>query len=210
MLQGWGGGLEHYTRDMGLQVTPDLQYGYGLGTGLKIRTLTCTRANPYAKPMQVSKPVPNTIHDAWDALEIPNIDKYIDTKSNRVQAILEANGGHTRFWLYICSFTISTSPSCNYPHCLYCNLCKIWVFFKGEGIVMLIIMWCLVTFVSHEYYIPLTLAFHIDSALTMMFAPSSLVQLFHQPVHSGGSTQTPDKYWITCNSKSFTLCSTNL
>ena len=37
------------------------------------------------------------VHKAWDALEIPNINKYIDTMSNRVQAILEANGGHTRF-----------------------------------------------------------------------------------------------------------------
>ena len=37
------------------------------------------------------------VHEAWDALEIPNINKYIDTMSNRVQAVLEANGGHTRF-----------------------------------------------------------------------------------------------------------------
>ena len=37
------------------------------------------------------------VHEAWDALEIPNIDKYIDTMSNRVQTILEANGCHTRF-----------------------------------------------------------------------------------------------------------------
>ena len=37
------------------------------------------------------------VHDAWDALEIPDIDKYVDTMSDRVQAVLKAHGGHTRF-----------------------------------------------------------------------------------------------------------------
>jgi transposase len=37
------------------------------------------------------------VQDAWDALEIPDIDKYVDTMSERVQAVLDANGGHTRF-----------------------------------------------------------------------------------------------------------------
>ena len=53
------------------------------------------RALPHP-PMTIPKLI-KAVHKAWDALEIPNIDKYIDTMSNRVQAILEANGGHTRF-----------------------------------------------------------------------------------------------------------------
>ena len=37
------------------------------------------------------------VHDAWEVLAIPNIDKYVDTMPERVQAILNASGGHTRF-----------------------------------------------------------------------------------------------------------------
>ena len=37
------------------------------------------------------------VHTAWDALEILDIDKYVDTMSDRVQAILEANGDHAKF-----------------------------------------------------------------------------------------------------------------
>jgi transposase len=48
------------------------------------------------QPMTVSKLI-KAVHNAWDALEIPNIDKYIDTMPDRVQDILEADGGHTRF-----------------------------------------------------------------------------------------------------------------
>ena len=32
------------------------------------------------------------IHNAWEVLEIPNIDKYVDTMPERVQAILNARG----------------------------------------------------------------------------------------------------------------------
>ena len=37
------------------------------------------------------------IHDAWEVLAIPNIDKYVDTMPERVQAVLNASRGHTRF-----------------------------------------------------------------------------------------------------------------
>jgi transposase len=37
------------------------------------------------------------VRDAWDTLAIPDIDKYIHTMSDRVQAVLEADGSHTRF-----------------------------------------------------------------------------------------------------------------
>ncbi|KIJ93820.1 hypothetical protein K443DRAFT_12578 [Laccaria amethystina LaAM-08-1] len=47
-------------------------------------------------PTSVPKLI-KAVQDAWDALEIPDIDKYVDTMSERVQAVLDANGGHTRF-----------------------------------------------------------------------------------------------------------------
>ena len=53
------------------------------------------RALPHP-PMTVPKLI-KAVHDAWDALEIPDIDKYVDTMSDRVQAVLKAHGGHTRF-----------------------------------------------------------------------------------------------------------------
>ena len=37
------------------------------------------------------------VHDAWEVLTIPNIDKYVDTMPKRVQAVLNASRGHTRF-----------------------------------------------------------------------------------------------------------------
>ena len=45
-------------------------------------------------PMTIPKLI-KAVHDAWDALEIPDIDKYVDTMSDRVQAVLKAHGGHT-------------------------------------------------------------------------------------------------------------------
>jgi hypothetical protein len=39
----------------------------------------------------------NAWDQAWDTLAIPDIDKYIHTMSDRVQAVLEADGSHTRF-----------------------------------------------------------------------------------------------------------------
>ena len=49
---------------------------------------------------QIPTTVPKLIqavHNAWEVLAIPDIDKYVDTMPERVQAVLEANGGHTRF-----------------------------------------------------------------------------------------------------------------
>ena len=42
-------------------------------------------------PMTIPKLI-KAVHDAWDALEIPGIDKYVDTMSDRVQAVLKAHG----------------------------------------------------------------------------------------------------------------------
>ncbi|KIJ90017.1 hypothetical protein K443DRAFT_117221 [Laccaria amethystina LaAM-08-1] len=37
------------------------------------------------------------VHDAWETLPIPDVDKHIVRMSHRVEAILAAKGGHTRF-----------------------------------------------------------------------------------------------------------------
>ena len=53
---------------------------------------------------QIPTTVPKLIqavHNAWEVLATPDIDKYVDTMPERVQAILEANEGHTRFLLDI-------------------------------------------------------------------------------------------------------------
>ena len=49
---------------------------------------------------QIPTTVPKLIqavHNAWEVLAIPDIDKYVDTMPERVQTILKANGGHTKF-----------------------------------------------------------------------------------------------------------------
>ena len=56
------------------------------------------------KLIQALSQIPTTIpkliqavHDAWEVLAKPNIDKYIDTMPKRVQAISNASRGHTKF-----------------------------------------------------------------------------------------------------------------
>ena len=53
------------------------------------------RALPHI-PTTVLKLI-KAVYDAWEVLTIPDIDKYVDTMPDRVQAVLAANGGHTRF-----------------------------------------------------------------------------------------------------------------
>jgi hypothetical protein len=52
--------------------------------------------SPSTSPTTVPKLI-QAVHEAWDALAIPDIDKYIHSMPKRVQAILEASGAHTRF-----------------------------------------------------------------------------------------------------------------
>lgn len=53
------------------------------------------RALPHP-PTSVDK-LCDAVRGAWDSLPISDIDKHIDTMQERVQAILAAKGGHTRF-----------------------------------------------------------------------------------------------------------------
>ena len=53
------------------------------------KAMACRSQNP-----SVSAP---TIHNAWEVLASPDIDKYIATMPERVQAVLDASGSHTRF-----------------------------------------------------------------------------------------------------------------
>ena len=39
----------------------------------------------------------STVLTAWDQLDVANVDKYIHSMPDRVAAIFQAKGGHTRF-----------------------------------------------------------------------------------------------------------------
>ena len=47
-------------------------------------------------PTTIAKLI-QAIHNAWEVLATPDIDKYIDTLPKRVQAVLDASRSHTRF-----------------------------------------------------------------------------------------------------------------
>jgi len=56
---------------------------------------TIIRAAPHL-PTTIPKLI-KAIRDAWEKLPISDIDKHIKTMPDRVQAVLAAKGGHTRF-----------------------------------------------------------------------------------------------------------------
>jgi len=53
------------------------------------------RARTHA-PSTISELI-QAVKDAWDQLEIKDIDKYIDGMPKQVQAVLDADGGHTKY-----------------------------------------------------------------------------------------------------------------
>ncbi|TFK20483.1 hypothetical protein FA15DRAFT_546907, partial [Coprinopsis marcescibilis] len=71
--------------------SPDVNPIEPLWTELK--SIICSLPHhPSTVPQLIS-----TVKSAWDALEIPQIDKYTKTMSKRVAAIISTQGSHTKY-----------------------------------------------------------------------------------------------------------------
>ena len=90
--------------------------------------------------------------NAWEQLPISDLDKHIDIMLDCVQAILAVKGRHTHSFkcrIYISLYIPSSNPSLASYGYLGVEICMI--LFHPHRLWCMIIMWCLVTFVHHEY-----------------------------------------------------------